>query len=153
MVECGPSLPGDLHLTFGADHLAVRRALREVLQGLEPVCLTSEQRDALELILAEVLNNVVEHAYAEAVGLIDLRISSLDRALWCEISDRGTMMPRGALPAGASARVDVPVLDLPEGGFGWFLIRTLTRDLHYRRDGDTNRLSFSLDLSQASPAV
>ena len=35
---------------------------------------------------------------------------------------------------------------LPEGGFGWALIRDMTRDLTYRRQGRMNRLSFVIDL-------
>ena len=40
--------------------------------------------------------------------------------------------------------------DLPEGGFGWFLIRELTHDLTYRRDGSRNHLSFRMVLGGTS---
>jgi serine/threonine-protein kinase RsbW len=36
--------------------------------------------------------------------------------------------------------------DLPEGGFGWFLIRELTKDLQYVRHEDQNRLTFSIPI-------
>ena len=36
--------------------------------------------------------------------------------------------------------------DLPEGGFGWGMIRDLTDDLSYRRDGARNELRFTVDL-------
>ncbi|WP_280514091.1 hypothetical protein [Allosediminivita pacifica] len=35
---------------------------------------------------------------------------------------------------------------LPEGGFGWFLIHELARELAYRHDGGMNRLTFRLPL-------
>ena len=52
----------------------------------------------------------------------------------------GGRPPAGRLPDGA----DCALVDLPEGGFGWHLIRTLTRDLAYVRSGGCNRLSFLL---------
>ena len=148
---CGPQNPDapnpdDLHLTLEADPLAVRVALCDVMRGLEPRRLTGEQLGTLELILAEVLNNVVEHAYAQLTGVIELSIRTETGLLWCEVADHGEPMPDGRPPEGQSARVDVAIQDLPEGGFGWFLIRSLTRDLTYRRDGETNRLCFALDL-------
>ena len=41
------------------------------------------------------------------------------------------------------------VEDLPEGGFGWHVIRTLSKDLHYRRENGRNQLSFRLDTTQS----
>ena len=38
--------------------------------------------------------------------------------------------------------------DLPEGGFGWHLIRSLARDLAYVRRQDLNTFSFRVDASQ-----
>ena len=69
-----------------------------------------------------------------------------------ELLDQGLPMPGGQPPPGQAAGVDVAVDDLPEGGFGWFLIRKLSQDLRYSRDGDTNRLCFSLSL-QPQPAA
>jgi serine/threonine-protein kinase RsbW len=57
-------------------------------------------------------------------------------------------MPKETLPEGRLiARADVS--NLPEGGFGWFLIRALSRDLDYRRVGGRNLLSFRLNTQQA----
>lgn len=58
-------------------------------------------------------------------------------------------MPGGVLPLGASPALVAAgnMGDLPEGGFGWFLIRDLTQNLSYVRDGATNRLDFVLPLS------
>ena len=40
--------------------------------------------------------------------------------------------------------------DLPEGGFGWFLIRSLTRDLTYLREDGYNMLCFCVDVDYRS---
>ena len=51
-------------------------------------------------------------------------------------------MPGLTLPEGTLAEIGSEVEDLPEGGFGWFLIRTLTNDLSYLRLQEQNILSF-----------
>lgn len=63
----------------------------------------------------------------------------------CLLVDQGAPMPGGTLPEGSQAgRTGLALADLPEGGFGWHLIRSLTRDLAYTRVAGTNRLSFLL---------
>ena len=54
-------------------------------------------------------------------------------------------MPGGDLPGARQATI-VDVADLPEGGFGWYLIRTLTQELTYLRDGERNLLSMCIDV-------
>ena len=136
----------DLSLALDADPVAVRLTLRDVMQGAAIVPLNTDQRARLEIVLAEVLNNIVEHAYADFPGQIELRIFTAAEVLRCEVTDYGRQMPGNQAPAGRNASLDVPPEDLPEGGFGWFLIRSLTRDLQYQRDGEVNRLCFSMDL-------
>ena len=135
--------PADLSLMVEAEPESVRAALQQLMRDLGPANLAEDLQGTLELILAEVLNNIVEHAYADKGGGISLHLGLHPMALWCEVSDQGAPMPDGALPAGDAAALD----DLPEGGFGWFLIRSLANDLSYRRDGETNRLCFSLSLA------
>ena len=55
--------------------------------------------------------------------------------------------PGGEPPAGQAPDPD----DLPEGGFGWHLIRSLSKDLEYHREGDRNFLTFRLDMRQSEP--
>lgn len=50
-------------------------------------------------------------------------------------------MPGLCLPPGLQQPVDL-LEDIPEGGYGWFLIRSLTKDLAYHRINGTNHLSF-----------
>jgi serine/threonine-protein kinase RsbW len=57
--------------------------------------------------------------------------------------DRGRPMPDLKLPPGEL----LPFFDgqdPPEGGFGWYLIRSLTQDLQYQRVQDQNILQFRL---------
>lgn len=132
-------------LTIASDPTAVRDAL-VFLASRPPLCDLSEaERGNAELVLAEALNNVVEHAYAMTSGMIEVTVNSGAAGIICWIEDRGSAMPERKLPAGNLPKCMETATDgLPEGGFGWFLIRTLTLDLTYERIGSRNRLSFIL---------
>lgn len=137
-------------LTIPGHETAVRDGLRALLDTLLLRSLPEDGRGTAEIVLAEALNNIVEHAYAHHDGEIEVSLQLQQNQLLCHISDSGLPMPGGELPDGI-----LPALgafeDLPEGGFGWHLIRSLSKDLQYRREGDRNLLSFRLD-TQQSPA-
>jgi anti-sigma regulatory factor (Ser/Thr protein kinase) len=97
------------------------------------------------IALAEALNNIEEHAYSgrpeqpvlveiDARGDCDSNAASKTAATRC----------RAACFLGGVCRPADPKAhdDLPEGGFGWALLRRLTRDLAYQRHRDRNRLTF-----------
>lgn len=134
-----------MHLVIFSDAFAVRHGLKSLLSKPPLSQLAEDERGTAEMVLAEALNNIVEHAYAAAPGLIEVTLSASLAGIVCQISDAGTGMPQDALPPGILPdALGAAADDLPEGGFGWFLIRTLTTDLCYLRDGVMNRLSFTL---------
>lgn len=136
-----------LRIVLSSTPLEVRRALEQVLGDLSPLQLSDDARGTVELVLAEVLNNVVEHAYdAGTTGLIEIGVVQGERRLFCTVTDHGRAMPGLAAPTGRAAAINVPRDALPEGGFGWFLIRELSQDLRYSREAGQNRLSFSLEI-------
>ncbi len=142
----GP-VSGRLDLTFPADALAVRRALADAMAGLVQ---TGGPADIglVELVLAEVLNNIVEHAYAGiAPGPIRLLLLQEAQVLTCRIEDEGRPMPGEVLPDGRLPEIAADLSDLAEGGWGWALVRTLADDLQYRREAGRNQLSFRLALA------
>lgn len=131
---------------FGASPQATRSVLSDIEQALERCGVPASTRETIELVLAEVINNVVEHAYAERPGPVELRLRATAGAIDCVIIDEGTGMPGGKLPGGTRPSVGGALADLPEGGFGWSLIRDLTGDLSYRRTGGKNHLSFRIPI-------
>jgi serine/threonine-protein kinase RsbW len=133
-------------LVFTADPAAVRAALARLLAAAPVQDLPEDDRGTVELVLAEVLNNVAEHAYAGGSGPVEVGLCATPLGLACQIVDRGLAMPGGKLPDGGLPDVAPP--DFPEGGFGWHLIRSLTADLTYARSAGQNRLSFLIPLSQ-----
>ena len=99
-----------------------------------------------EIALAEILNNIVEHAYEDRdTGWITLRLSFSDRSLAATVTDAGAPMPGNAPPQTAPVDLDRPCHALPEGGFGWGIIRSLTRDMHYERKGGRNILRITCE--------
>lgn len=141
-----PEIPvQSLHIVLAANPDAVRDGLARIM-ALQPLAgLSVDDRDAAELVLAEVLNNVAEHAYSDTTGTVAVTLRAVPAGLDCLVVDQGVAMPDNQLPAGRlTAGPDTGVDDLPEGGFGWHLIRALTRNLSYVREGDCNRLRFTL---------
>ncbi|WP_217639282.1 ATP-binding protein [Salinihabitans flavidus] len=109
----------------------------------EPVIATTE------IVLAEVLNNVVEHALSGgADGQIDLRCRRAGSGLCFEIRDDGRAMPGGTLPEGHLPPVGDRVADLPEGGWGWGLVRRLAQDPSYHRADGRNHMRFRIALPE-----
>lgn len=152
MHEDRPSSPMEtpLCLTVQSDPLAVRAALLELTDGLIRRGVPGAALGSIELVLAEVLNNVVEHAYARGTGPIEITLTPTGRHLQCRVCDQGRGMPQNALPKAAEIAVDGPIADLPEGGFGWTLIHKLADDIAYTRAGDTNRLTFRIPTQAAA---
>jgi serine/threonine-protein kinase RsbW len=130
-----------LHLTVQGDPAAVSNGLRRVMVLPFWAPLSADFAAGAELVLAEVLNNVAEHAYAGTAGEIEVSLERTASGIAVRVADRGQPMPDNRLPEGLAP----DPRNLPEGGFGWHLIRTLTRDLSYRHYDGWNLFSFRMD--------
>ncbi|UWQ95614.1 ATP-binding protein [Rhodobacteraceae bacterium M385] len=140
----------DVFQRFQSGTVQVRHALDRARDDVRAAQVDSVTCDTSQIILGEVLNNVVEHAYGFEEGHpIEMSIWLRDDGLWCEILDHGGPMPDGIAPAGRRAQFDPENRqELPEGGFGWAMVRELTQDLNYRRANDTNELVFLIPHTQ-----
>ncbi len=139
-----------LCLTVESDPLAVRAALSRLMHGLTERGVPAAALGSVELVLAEVLNNVVEHAYVRGTGPIDIALTLKRRQIVCRVCDQGRRMPGDTLPEAAEIALDGPIKDLPEGGFGWALIHKLAEDIHYTRADQVNRLTFRIPIETAA---
>ncbi len=133
-------------MKFRSGPLAVREAIAQILSELDPLGLGSDDLGTIEIVLAEALNNVVEHAYPadQASGPIDFDCSSAADGLHIRIIDDGLAMPGGRIPNGLQSTLTDDLSTLPEGGFGWHLIRQLAQDVEYRRCNEQNILDLRL---------
>lgn len=128
--------------------------VRETLTAVRARFLDDIGPDAmgrLELVLAEVMNNVAKHGAGKGTApapLIHLCIVSHSCGLACALTDDGDRLPPECLlPRNLP---QLPDNELPEGGFGWYLIQDLTQELCYYREDTRNFLAFRIPLLQAA---
>lgn len=134
--------PTDFTLTATASELAVRDTLLAVRSRLSERGVCEDTCGSVELVMAEALNNIVEHAYAtDQERDFLLKVSIKPDRLCFHLRDGGAPLPGLCLPQGKLPDHTGPRDDLPEGGFGWFLIRDLTERVAYERRDGMNHLT------------
>jgi len=135
----------ELRVLYPNRTFAVREALATTMQALEGYGLSPCDSVNVELVLAEALNNIAEHAYKDDTrGMVELQIAHRDNSLVCVIIDDGAPMPNATLPA-----CTLPEDDMPEGGFGWFVIQSLSQSVQYQRVNDRNHLVIEMALDRS----
>lgn len=139
-----------LDLNVYSDLKQASEAVNRVGRWLEQERVESECIGDVMLVLAEALNNVIEHAYGtETSGDIQIKGTLRAQTLSVQIVDKGK--PFDGPPDEVVLNTEKYELsDLPDGGFGWFLIKRLTEDIHFSRDGGKNKLTLVVALRRAS---
>ncbi|MCK0168896.1 ATP-binding protein [Jannaschia sp. S6380] len=146
--EVGPPPAEMVDTRFPATPEAVARQIDAVAAIVADHSDCHGLRSDLAIVLGEVLNNIVEHSVgAGGDGCIGLTVRTRHASLLVETIDRGRPLPPRLLTHAALPEMGGGIPDLPEGGFGWFIIHSLARDMMYERDAGANRLSFRLDAS------
>lgn len=131
-----------------ANELEARRCICDVLSTLVSAGLLTKQAQDVELVLAEALNNIVEHAYVERRdGTVFLQAHLMPDSLTIRLRDTGRPLPFGRIPKTKLVEPSKELGILPEGGFGWFLIHSLTSAVQYERQNGTNHLSLFFRLA------
>ncbi len=131
-----------------AQEMEARHCICAVVARLKDLGLAPERAGDVELVLAEAINNIVEHAYAGGdPGEVRVQAALSDDSLVIRLSDDGAALPEERIPAARLPDADGDLDDLPEGGFGWFLIRSLTSAVRYERSEGSNQLAlfFKID--------
>ncbi|MFX0546172.1 ATP-binding protein [Roseovarius sp. S1116L3] len=140
--------PRHLGLTISASPGAVRDGLAQLRDFLSAARLGADVCGTAEIVLAEALNNVAEHGYPSGKpGPIRIEAMLDETRLTVDITDEGTPLPGLRLPLGRSPLITRPKTELPEGGFGWFMIHSLTSAISYRRRNGRNHLHLALDVT------
>jgi len=145
-----PKASDILFIETKSHRLAVREMLDALMDGLVAWQISPENLHRIELVLAETLNNVFEHACAYEDGIyLAIKIELERPYLRVEVVDEGVAMPglslpKQALPNHIGPDVNVPRDAMPEGGWGWGLIRDLTDHIRYERHDNKNHLHLQL---------
>ncbi|SHI43085.1 serine/threonine-protein kinase RsbW [Shimia gijangensis] len=132
-------------IQFSGTPQGVRRALSQIRSELGTAGASPDQMGRIETVMAEVLNNVVEHALAgQPNGLVET-FGQRRQGDWAfQVRDSGQPLPKMRLPGEALPTVNTRREDLPEGGFGWAMVHMLTSDVSYSRQTGRNCLKFSV---------
>lgn len=108
------------HRVITAQPRTVRETLSDIRQRFGGEVGT-DTLGRLELVLAEVLNNVAEHAGEGGESSnVHLCIVRHETGLSCAITDDGVSLPDECLLPRSLPQERGE--ELPEGGFGWYLI-------------------------------
>lgn len=110
---------------------AVRQAVLDTRGWLDTLDLLQDDLCSLEIMLAEALNNIVEHSNAPEGALIDLNVEVGQRRAICWIRDFGTPCDVLTKPIAAVAPESAKIALLPEGGFGVALIQSIASEIEY----------------------
>lgn len=132
---------------FLANDTSAQVALRSAQEFLHDSVESTDRREDVMIVMAEAVNNVVEHAFLGAeIDEIRLSVLVADKKVVVELRDKG-----GPIPAELFHRREMPDLqvetqDLPEGGFGWPILQSLSEDINYARIQGENRLRLTLPI-------
>ena len=97
-----------------------------------------------QLVLEEIVLNVMNHSGATDPLVMSL-MSGVDEAVF-KIVDRGT--PFDPTKAAAPPERDASSLaDMAIGGLGIHLVRSMVKEMRYRRESGANHLTLVMDLS------
>lgn len=139
-----------LDLIFAATESEASAGIAQLSKCLETQGLPPHKASDVKIALAEAINNVVEHAYADVTpAKVQVRCRLHKNWLEILIADTGNPLPGFRVPDGVPAPLGSTIQGLPEGGFGWFLIHELTSDIRYEHSEGCNRLSLRFDFPEA----
>ncbi len=126
---------------------AVRDALAACRAQFSLMRVHPQKLDEIELVMAEILNNIVEHALAGKPTTESIHISCRISGGFVSIvfNDPGTPYADKDLPCPEPRSAGAQARGLPEGGFGWGLIHLLAKDISYVRANHRNLLTIVMD--------
>jgi serine/threonine-protein kinase RsbW len=105
----------------------------------------------VELVLAEVLNNIAEHGGRESLNHpISLKWYTSDR-LCINVINAGRCIPTGTITNAQMPNLDTEIDNLPEGGFGWALVDILCSKVRSKRRGSLNTLRLNFPKNNTAP--
>ncbi len=92
----------------------------------------------ISLVIDELVQNVVDYAYNDTPGDVEVAVTSREETVVIEIVDDG--IPFDPLTDAAPPDLTSPIESRPIGGLGVHFTKTLMDDVEYRRESDQNRL-------------
>ncbi len=129
--------------TFEADPSRIEEITAFVSAQAEASSVAARRLPHLELALEEALVNICTYAYREPPRDVTVRLLRDDRRFAVELVDEG--IPFDPLEEAPPPDLSSGLEDRAVGGLGVLLIRRVTDEVHYRREGERNILSLVLN--------
>lgn len=129
----------DLRGTCRGNLPDVRKAMQQVEAFLRAQGQPRELCDDLNLVMSEAMTNIARHAYPDKEGVISFHLHLSRGAVTCTLTDSGI-----AFDPACAGRASPEPGAFPEGGYGWFLIRSLASSLSLSRENGVNTLRFAI---------
>ncbi len=115
------------------------QACEALLESLDFEDDSIQVRCNLQLALSEALTNVIRHGYPDGgKPWIQLRLMAQDERLFIELRDNGVEFDPTSYCCEPESEVEGMI---PEGGYGLMIVRQVTDDIYYRREGSVNVLT------------
>lgn len=92
----------------------------------------------ISLVVDELAQNVVDYAYNDTPGDVEVTVTSQDETVIVEITDEGK--PFDPLTDAPDPDLTSPIESRPIGGLGVHFTKTLMDDVEYSRESGRNRL-------------
>ena len=92
----------------------------------------------VSLVIDELAQNVVDYAYSDTHGDVEVAVTSRDETVVIEIVDEG--QPFDPLTEAPAPDLTSPIEDRPIGGLGVHFTTTLMDDVEYSRESGRNCL-------------
>lgn len=151
-------MSGQFEQCFLADYAKATQALRHAQDWLALQTVAREVIEDASIVLAEVFNNIIEHAYDTAgeskeprgTDQIDMRLRLTSGALLIDVYDTGANKNFCATPAPArKTQKPMSLAELPDSGFGLVLIDRLSDKIVFTREHGRNHLHIVIALKGA----
>lgn len=119
------------------DFSTVKEVSSEIRSVIQVEVLDETWVAQFELAIVEAINNIVEHSYADSnEGYLAVKVSVTPKGIEVVLSDKGKTMD----VLGSLRELPNPE-DLPEGGWGMFIIESYVDDIDYKTTRGVNYLS------------
>ena len=133
------------NITIPATSDQLGRVLKEVCAFALQSGASEEKIGQIELVLEEILVNIINYAYPQKPGTIEIRYQLLQTSqLKLEIIDNGIPFDPLSIP---EADTEAPLEERPIGGLGIFLVRNIAESVDYQRQFGKNVLTVSIALT------
>ncbi|MCA9754051.1 MAG: ATP-binding protein [Gemmatimonadetes bacterium] len=128
--------------------------IHATLTSVLPAWLPESVRHRLAICLGEAFQNAVVHAWGHEDGWVEVRVALDDERVVIDVVDGGSGMTDADRRRLATAELPdlarTPLSALPEGGYGFGILRSVMDEIEYTSRRGRNRLRMTKRIADAA---